>query len=582
MEDCIEFNRNWRGSIKDMCIAPWTRLMWSGNNHGPCCFYLKPYEQISENHSLMDVFNSTHFKDVRKRILTGDTVGTPCHKCRSIISSSYISNCMEKSWRCKKNYLSQFDVDQPFLLIVDYFPPLLSFSFSNKCNFNCIMCAQRRYSVEDDHKTKQVVDMVISEMQKQDHNNLLKVTIGGGEPLFEKHTLRFLEFLSMVCPYVSVHIITNGSKIIDNFQILEKFKSLNISISIDGTEKIYEQIRKGGTWEKLIANITFLNKNMKSSWAKSMNCVVMRSNILNLPDIAKFARKYEFESLQFSRISYNIIDENIFAIPNMLEGIPFEKKISETIKVVDKTYPSCSEPLRTILSDLKAGLTKKAISTTRKDELSLETLNDYFSIASKRFGNIALLGTSDLLYYYLMNHQISTDSFTIFESIKHDGHYFGVPISPLSSFKADKFNSVILSCETYNLQEYENLIPYNYPASNIQYLPFWDQRTAGRMQAIALFLNEKPVVGYGAGGAGRILRRSREFSNVNFVALSDSSTQKHGTTTDLLKVIKPVKISDWAHDVIILSPVYEKDIYNYLNKLFYGNINVYPLFYDPL
>ncbi len=88
-----------------------------------------------------------------------------------------------------------------------------------------------------------------------------------------------------------------------------------LDFSIDSPIKeTYEFIRKGASFEKLISNILLLNKikeEMKSNAKFNINMVVMKRNYKEIPDMIKFAKKYNFQGLNLNPIFGNH-NENCF------------------------------------------------------------------------------------------------------------------------------------------------------------------------------------------------------------------------------------------------------------------------------
>ena len=134
---------------------------------------------------------------------------------------------------------------------------LLEISFSNTCNLACAMCSNRFSSKWNEHtKTAPQSILDLTEQKKvftntltykeideilENSKDLLKVVIKGGEPLYDKKTLYYLENLVEINPNVNIRIVTNLT--VYNEKLLKKFPNLILSVSIDGLDDVYNYIR---------------------------------------------------------------------------------------------------------------------------------------------------------------------------------------------------------------------------------------------------------------------------------------------------------------------------------------------------
>lgn len=133
----------------------------------------------------------------------------------------------------------------------------LDISFSNTCNLACAMCGNH-WSSKWNELTKtapeEILNMTNQERQftntlsfenidelLDNSRDLVRVIIKGGEPLYDKKTLYYLENLFEIRPDIDITIVTNFT--IFNEKILTKFPNLKLVISIDGINKTYEYIR---------------------------------------------------------------------------------------------------------------------------------------------------------------------------------------------------------------------------------------------------------------------------------------------------------------------------------------------------
>jgi MoaA/NifB/PqqE/SkfB family radical SAM enzyme/SAM-dependent methyltransferase len=133
-----------------------------------------------------------------------------------------------------------------------------------------------------------------------DGNALLSLI--GGEPFLIDRTWRLLDALVArdVAPHIFVGLVTNGQQ--RNARLAElvpRFRGFNVSVSIDGHGKLYEYLRHGGSWRKLVENL---------SWLRQMpNLVVtavptlQNGNALDMVTLLRFLDERELY------LSYNVV-----------------------------------------------------------------------------------------------------------------------------------------------------------------------------------------------------------------------------------------------------------------------------------
>ena len=257
------------------CIMPW--IGTSIGNAGqltPCCAY-------DENAVITPDKKSYHIKNfktwkisqldsVRQELLDG-VKHSGCHRCWEVEETASKNTHSERQLYNKHfgGDLDKFDtsaVDQ-----VEH----LSIAFGNTCNLRCNMCGP--YSSSSwNTEVKQNLSILNSFKHTfYDHEflwyesedfknltpsliaNLKYVRLIGGEPLFTPEAIAFLEHLS---PSVYLNIVTNATLLKDSvYELLSKFKQVDIMVSIEGIEVHNDYVRYGSKWNNIDANIQKLN-----------------------------------------------------------------------------------------------------------------------------------------------------------------------------------------------------------------------------------------------------------------------------------------------------------------------------------
>lgn len=179
---------------------------------------------------------------------------------------------------------------------------------SNKCNLACIMCRaiQNKWEFPQE-RLKEIKELF---------PYLERILWQGGEILLLPYFKDLLKE-SLKYPNIKQAILTNFQLADEEIINLIVRNNIELRISIDGVEKnIYEKIRRGGSFQKLIDNINLLNyvrgKN-DTQMSLNLSVVVMRENYDKLVEFVNFAHKYNFNLITFNRIEYALNDKSIEA-----------------------------------------------------------------------------------------------------------------------------------------------------------------------------------------------------------------------------------------------------------------------------
>ena len=189
-------------------------------------------------------------------------------------------------------------------LVLKSFPKLLNIIFTNKCNLKCIMCNDNigNFSFSD----KELNDLIDTMPY------LKKLTLRGGEVFIDKRIFNVLE--TAYKEYVQTEIVTNGLLLNENK--IEKIVDYNISMnfSVDSTDKyIYESVRHGANFEKLIENIKIfdsIRKKKNANLRMRLTMVVMKRNYKDISKMIDFSHNYGFDEIYLLPVVGNIIPEN--------------------------------------------------------------------------------------------------------------------------------------------------------------------------------------------------------------------------------------------------------------------------------
>ena len=222
-------------------------------------------------------------------------------------------------------------------VILKSIPRQLTVLLTSKCNLRCIMCnpynKEKKYYELSNENCKELLRII---------PYLDRLILQGGEVLLYRNFYKIIKKAheNNVC----VEIVTNGLLLDKSLiTILINMNSV-FTISIDGFNKeIYEKIRVGGKFEKLVSNLELLKSLKKGNNNRMMlrlQMVVMKSNYKQINMALNFAKKYCFDELSLIPIRSGIalFEECIF-------DIRYDKKAMEYLSLNKDTFEKKAKKL---------------------------------------------------------------------------------------------------------------------------------------------------------------------------------------------------------------------------------------------
>jgi sulfatase maturation enzyme AslB (radical SAM superfamily) len=253
-------------SDKWLCSLPWTAI--SNDPDGkvrPCCIYKDVIKDNQGNDlylqttNLKDIFHSDYMKNLRQEFLSGNKpVG--CSVCIKDEENGYKSKRMIYQRKIDYSQTPEYPEEQQLII-------------SNACNLKCRSCtpshsnswqAEMKILFNDTGYSmphRQVSDnsSVFWQTRKDWMGNIKTLEVVGGEPFYiNKWQTLWEEMIELgYSKNITINFTTNTT--ITNFELLEKlvnnFAHIGISLSIDGTGKVYEYLRHPGKWDSVLENI---------------------------------------------------------------------------------------------------------------------------------------------------------------------------------------------------------------------------------------------------------------------------------------------------------------------------------------
>jgi len=196
----------------------------------------------------------------------------------------------------------------------------LVIAITEKCNLKCAMC--------NIWKTENPVDLSLEKFEKL--HNLKYINLSGGEPFLRSDLCDIVKILKKNNPNSNIIISSNGLLTNQIVSLMKKLvfidKNIGIRISIDGTEKIHNEIR--GV-EKSFENAIQTIKELKENKIKNIGIAftISNNNKNELKTVYDFSKKlgveFSMSSVQNSEIYFNKQDNNIFFDQNLENQINY-------------------------------------------------------------------------------------------------------------------------------------------------------------------------------------------------------------------------------------------------------------------
>ncbi|HEV3456588.1 MAG TPA: twitch domain-containing radical SAM protein, partial [Thermoanaerobaculia bacterium] len=130
------------------------------------------------------------------------------------------------------------------------------------------------------------------------------LSLMGGEPFLIDRTWRLLDALVArgVAPRVVVGVLTNGQQRSAKLEELApRFGRFSVSVSIDGHGKLYEVLRHGGSWRKLVENLRWLRQLPNVDLAAVPT--LQNGNALDMVTLLRFLDQFGLA------LVYNVLNE---------------------------------------------------------------------------------------------------------------------------------------------------------------------------------------------------------------------------------------------------------------------------------
>ncbi len=204
-----------------------------------------------------------------------------------------------------------------------------------RCNYNCRHCCINLPARDAHAKSKELKFSRIKDIVDQAARlGALWCLITGGEPLLRRDFFDIYLYIKKKGLLVSV--FTNAALITEeHIDIFKKYPPRDIEVTVYGvTKETYERVtRIAGSYEAFMKGLALLLKNGIKVRFKAM---ALRSNIHELPEIAKFCRERTKDYFRFDPFLHLRFDRD----PKRNDEIKSERLSPEEIVRIEKADPA--------------------------------------------------------------------------------------------------------------------------------------------------------------------------------------------------------------------------------------------------
>jgi len=288
----------------NFCVIPWSGLELEPNGNIKNCIISKDKLGNIKDYSIEEILKNNKALEIKQDMLEG----------------TYPSNCEGCYFQEKHRGKNYNDISSRMYYAKEIGPHIshnlldnkenfelrhIDLRWSNRCNQACVYCGSDYSS-----KWARELDTNISSDKKQrdrlkkyvfdNVKNLKNIYMAGGEPLLMNENKELLNLLLEENSDVHLRINTNLSHTNTGvFELIQKFKNVHWTVSVESTEQQYEYIRFGGNWKKFLDNLKSIQSNTNHKISFNMLYFILNHDSL-------FDCVYYFKNLGFHNNSFVI------------------------------------------------------------------------------------------------------------------------------------------------------------------------------------------------------------------------------------------------------------------------------------
>lgn len=211
---------------------------------------------------------------------------------------------------------------------LDVMPRFIALTCDETCNLTCPTCRSAAKALKKD-ESEALYERLMAVVRPMLRDCEQLEALGSGD-IFASYALtKFYKTLTAEeFPKLKLYIITNLQLLtpkkwneMDNLHDIP----IKLSVSVDAADKeTYEKNRRGGDWETLRTNLSFIRKWRKRPDSKieslCLHFVVQENNFRQIEDFVSFGEKYGADTIEFQRLTnWGTFSEEEFLRRNVMD-----------------------------------------------------------------------------------------------------------------------------------------------------------------------------------------------------------------------------------------------------------------------
>ena len=254
-----------------------------------------------------------------------------------------------------------------------YFEKLsyLALEPNSYCNLHCTSCNRDRLEAEGLRKNKNLTLAELKHILEQVKFcpiNTVKLQILS-EPMFHPEFHILAKELKSYFPKAYVIVATNLQYNLLKSPFLSTLPFADIFyLSIDGTGEIYEKLRVGARYDKLLKSLTDIKENVSPADRKKLyiNFTLTPENYLELPKVYELKEIYELGGVRIN-LAQNWNEDQLNDLRFSDEITDYLKNYSRDVKGVPNwNYSDCFWPFSGVTIDVYGNVRQCIINTTQQ------------------------------------------------------------------------------------------------------------------------------------------------------------------------------------------------------------------------
>ena len=375
----------------NLCILPWISLETSPvGTARPCCLAEDEITDGAGNkmtvneHSLQDIFNSEYMQNLRQQFRQSEKPET-CKKCWAEEAAGRRSKRINTLTKFKEDVkdvpVSQDTVDNIWFL---------DLKLGNICNLKCRICGSWSSSKWAAEEIDYLKNLGATREEQRQHTayrmlkegawpresekfwssleellpNIRYFEFTGGEPFMIREHFELLE-RAVDLGYsknITVHYNTNGTLYPENLtHIWQKFKRVEIALSIDNVGKRFEYERYPADWQQVNNNVRKFEqlKQEHSNIDLQLCFTVNVLNVLYLDQLIEWASTVDFDTYHWNML-HGPEEMSIACLPDAAKEKVIDQLEQQTFK------PQHQQDVNNVIAMIENGTSSNGTDLLRK------------------------------------------------------------------------------------------------------------------------------------------------------------------------------------------------------------------------